>query len=130
MNKGSLLLMAITCFFCFAGCKKETVTVADCQQLQTGITANNKEDVKAAISAFISGLPSQTYTEQNLNKLVAAIGKQCGAQATLVCFDCIETLPTQSEIRIGYLSINGPVEKSIDISYNSSNKIVFVNMHD
>ena len=47
-----------------------------------------------------------------------------------ICFDCIKTLPSQSEIRVSYFGINGPVEKTIDIVYTTNNKMVFHNMHE
>ncbi|MEI9910965.1 MAG: hypothetical protein WDO71_15605 [Bacteroidota bacterium] len=113
-----------------AACKKEKIDQADCQRLQNGITTANKEEVKSVITKFISSLPSQTYSEQNLNKLVSIIRQQCGTGATVLCFDCIKTLPSQSEIRISYFGTAGPVEMTVDISYTISNKMVFLNMHD
>jgi len=130
MTKAHFLLIAITGFFLLAACKKEKIVTADCQQLQNGITTDNIEEVKTIINKFISNLSSQTYTEQNLNNLVNAIGQQCSATATLLCFDCIQTLPSQTEIRISYPGTGGPVEKTIDITYNTSNKMIFNNLHD
>jgi hypothetical protein len=130
MTNRNIILLAITgCLW--LGCQKPTVVKeADCQQLEHGITTGNIEEVKTVINAFIAGLPSQTYTEENLNKLVSAICQQCGTSVTLFCFDCIKTLPSQSEIRISYFGTDGPVEKTIDIIYTASNKMAFNNMHD
>ena len=130
MSKRHFSIIAFAGFLLLAACKKQNIGKPDCQQLQNGITTDNNEDVKKVINGFITSLPSQTYTEQNLNTLVSAINKQCGATATLLCFDCIQTLPSQSEIRMSYGSINGAVEKSIDIIYTTSNKMTFHNMHE
>lgn len=130
MSKRHFLFIAIAGLFLLTACKKEKIVTADCQQLQNGITTDNKEEVKKVINKFITSLSSQTYTEQNLNALVSAINKQCGASATLLCFDCIQTLPSQTEIRISYAGTSGPVEKTIDIIYTTSNKMAFHNMHE
>jgi hypothetical protein len=130
MRNKNILFIAMAGLLMLAACKKEKIGQADCQRLQNGITTANKEEVKSVINKFISSLPSQTYSEQNVNKLVSAIGQQCGTGATVICFDCIETLPSQSEIRISYFGTGGPVEMTIDISYTVSNKMVFHNMHD
>jgi hypothetical protein len=130
MSKRHFLFIAVAGFFLLVSCKKEKIVMADCQQLQNSITTDNKEEVKKIINKFIASLSSQTYTEENLNALVSAIYGQCGAMATLLCFDCIQTLPSQTEIRISYAGISGSVEKTIDITYTTSNKIIFHNMHE
>lgn len=124
------LLITIVGIFLLPACKKQQLRKPDCQQLRNGISANNKDEVKGVINGFIAGLPSQTYTEQNLNALVDAINGQCGETATMLCFDCIQTLPSQTEIRIAYSGINGPVAKTIDIIYTANNKMTFSNLHE
>lgn len=76
--------------------------------------------MKKVINGYIASLPSQNYTKQNLNALVDAINGLCGETATMLCFDCIKTLPSQSEIRISNAGLIGPVAKTIDITYNAS----------
>jgi hypothetical protein len=131
MNMRHFLFIAIAGLSLLPACKKQELRKpADCQQLQSGITTDNKEQVKEVINGHIAGLPSQTYTEQNLNALVNAINGQCGNTATLLCFDCIQTLPSQTEIRIAYTGTAGPVARTIDIIYTSSNRMTFSNMHE
>jgi hypothetical protein len=124
------ILVVAVGLFLLPACRKQQLRKPDCQQLLNGITTDNKEEVKGIINGFIAGLPSQTYTEQNLNALVAAINGQCGESATMLCFDCIQTLPSQTEIRIAYAGISGPVAKTIDIIYTTNNKMTFSNMHE
>jgi hypothetical protein len=130
MSKVHFLFIVIAMFFLLPACKKEKIVTADCQQLQNGITTDNKEEVKKVINAFIASLPSQTYTEQNLNALVNVINGKCGETAALLCFDCIQTLPSQTEIRISYAGITGPVAKTIDIIYTATNTMTFSNIHE
>jgi hypothetical protein len=125
------ILVVLIGLFLLPSCRKQQFRGAhDCGQLQNGITTDNKEAVKEIINGFIAGLSSQTYTEQNLNALVSAINGQCGNTATLLCFDCIQTLPSQTEIRIAYAGVSGPVARTIDIIYTTSNKMTFSNMHE
>ena len=124
------LLIAIASFPLLPACKKQQLRKPDCQLLQSGITTDNKEEVKAVINNFIASLRSQNYTEENLNALVDAINGQCGESATMLCFDCIQTLPSQTEIRIAYAGINGPIAKTIDIIYTANNKMTFSNIHE
>jgi hypothetical protein len=84
MSKRHFLFIAVAGLFLLAACKKEKIVKADCHHLQNGITTDNKEEVKKIIDKFIANLPSQTYTEQNLNALVSAIGEQCGTTAALL----------------------------------------------
>jgi hypothetical protein len=125
----SIVFIAMAWLLMLAGCKKENIDQADCQQLQNGITTSDKEQVKAVISKLITGLPSQAYSQQNLSNLVNAISQQCKAAATVLCFDCIDTSPSQSEIRISCAAPGGTVERTVDISYTTNNEMVFYNLH-
>lgn len=105
--------------FPFIACKKDGLGEASCQELKNGIMTTQKEEVRMAITHFISNLPSANYTGENLAKLAAAIKNRCTIDVAVLCFDCIETNPTQSEIRISFVNGTNKVEKTIDISYNS-----------
>ena len=110
-------------------CKKESVS-NDCQKLTNGMASDNKEDVKAAISGFIHRLSSTDYTSNNLTKLVEAISGPCSIGAETLCFDCIKTLPSESEIRLTYSSGTSQSYKIIDISYDTNNQMKFAGMHE
>ena len=103
---------------------------SDCMELQSGVMNSNVEKVNTVITKFIRNLPSQEYTEENINKLVTVIEEQCGASVSLLCYDCIKTLPSQTEIRIGYAGTISAVNKTIDITYTENNKMKFSNLHD
>ncbi|MEQ1800097.1 MAG: hypothetical protein ABL872_19230 [Lacibacter sp.] len=99
-------------------------------QLSAAITANDVEQTKKGISNFINNLPSAAYTSQNIDKLTSTISGQCIITATVLCFDCIKTLPSQSEIRLSVVSGSTTVIKIIDITYTPDNRMKFRNMHD
>ena len=121
----SLLFLSVL----FLGCKKQR-TEKDCIQLSAAIAANNIEQVKTIITGYISKLPSATYTEQNLTQLTASISGQCAITASVLCFDCIKTLPSQSEIRLSVVSGGLTITKTIDITYTPDKKMKFWNMHE
>jgi hypothetical protein len=112
------------------GCKKQKAEPADCIQLSAAITANHIDQAKTSITAFINHLPSDAYTSQNLDQLADSISGQCAITAIVLCFDCIDTLPSQTEIRVSVSSEGSTISKTIDITYTPDNKMKFGNMHD
>src|SRR5688572_9635799 len=103
-----LSLLAIVVLFGILSCKKDEIVPADCMELESGLTNSNTGQVKTVITKFINSLPSQDYTENNLNRLVRTIGEQCGVSAAVLCYDCIKTLPSQSEIHLSYAGTTNP----------------------
>jgi hypothetical protein len=124
------LILGIALLFAVLSCRREHIVASDCMELQSGITNSNEEQVKSVITKFIRSLPSQDYTEENINKLVTAIEEQCDASVSLLCYDCIKTLPSQTEIRVGYAGTTSPINKTIDITYGANNKMKFSDLHD
>jgi hypothetical protein len=105
-----------------------TYPVSSCFLLMGYLINNDSEAVKSQITSMIGQLPSRQYTSENLDKLVEAISGSCRIPARVQCFNCIKTLPPQSEIVI---TLSNPsVEKIIDISSTPSNEMKFVNMHE
>jgi hypothetical protein len=130
MNYNQILrpLIFLILFSCFViSCKKSSDTPR-CEEFREKMMNNDKEAVKKIITRYIDGLSSQKYTAQNLHNLLKAISRQCGIQGELLCYDCIETLPTQSEIVLRFSSPT--IAKVIDISYTNTNTMKFVNMHE
>jgi hypothetical protein len=124
------LLVLLTAVLLLTSCKKETED-KECISLKESLSSSNIQQVKDIITAFISRLPSDDYSEVNINKLVSALSGQCDVSSGLYCFDCINTLPSQTEIWIEVRSGSSTLRKTIDLTYsNGSNKMKFGNMHD
>lgn len=119
----ALLMMTL------AGCKKNSGSQS-CEKLQEAMITNNTTDVKILLTQMINQLPSDIYTQQNLDVLSSSIASQCTISSQVVCFDCIKTLPSQSEIRLSFISAGVAIAKTIDISYSPDNKMQVINMHD
>lgn len=111
-------------------CKKSSLQ-NDCDDLKQAIITSDVMRAQSAIdNIIIKSLPSSRYTESNLQNLINRISADCDVQVELGCFDCIKTLPSQSEIRITINSASAVIQKVIDISYTSSNLMTFRNMHE
>ncbi len=110
-------------------CDKDEIS-GNCESLKDGVINNNIDKVRPAIINFINELGSQAYNNANLTALVKKISSQCNITCVVLCFDCIKTLPSQSEIRIVINSGGTTVARTIDISYSMNHTMTFRNMHD
>ena len=128
MKSASILFLTVFTCILFISCKKHTDNL-NCSNLNEGIRSNNAEMVKSVIESFINKLPSKNYSKQNLESLATNLSSDCNISAEVICFDCIDTLPSLSEIRIRINTISTPT-KIIDISYTSGNAMTFHAMHD
>jgi hypothetical protein len=111
-------------------CKKETAQNKSCDTIKKALLSKDIELMKTEINQIcdkIASAPSpagvQTL-EQQQDELVKILNTCITAES--FCYFCIHTNPGQSEIR---LTTSG-VSRIIDISYTSTQKLVFVNMHD
>jgi hypothetical protein len=110
-------------------CDKNELS-GSCETLRDAVLNNNIDKARSAINSFINRLESKVYNEANLTVLVQKISSQCNVSSTIMCFNCVRTLPSQTEIRIVINSGGTTVSKTIDISYLTNNIITFVYMHD
>jgi hypothetical protein len=121
-----IFVTTIILFFCF-GCVKE-VEQPNCKSLASALATNDTAAVKREINYFINSLPSKLHTEQNLDLLVQAINK-CTITASKVCFGCILTIQSQSEIKLSVINGADTITQIIDISNNEGNEMIFHAMH-
>jgi hypothetical protein len=120
-----IAILFIGLVFLGSGCKKEGVESLDCDGFRKGIVANDEERVKKSIAGLLG-----TYSQENINKLAAAIADQCTATATVDCFECIKTLPPQTEIIVLFNENGTTYRKLLDISYTPQNRMKMVAMHE
>lgn len=112
----------------YTGCKKDSHPDA-CALLQQGLIANDTQKVGKAVDQIISSFASKEYNAQNIDILANSLS-QCNLEIRGKCFDCIQTLPSQTEIWFSYNASGTVIQKTIDISYTPDNKMRFHNMHD
>ena len=120
----------IVCICCIAlGCKKDKGD-NHCEDLKNALVADAKDDIKLLVNTYISQLPSQAYTAQNINALTSSLSKECSISTLVFCFDCVFTLPSMSEIQITVTSTQPTISKVVDISYTPANNMTCVHVHD
>jgi hypothetical protein len=108
-------------------CKKDKQ--GNCEEFKQAAYSNDVNKVRSVMESYLQNLPSSVYNEQNIQLLTQRISK-CDISSLIYCFDCIDTYPSQTEISINFSYNGAMVHKTIDLTYNSANKIVFRNMHD
>ena len=129
MSRSRIFLLGLTFIVVGMGCSKDSLD-PECQRLKDRMTVNDTESVKAIITTYINMLPSKNYDQQNLEVLSASISNNCGISAVVLCFDCIDTLPEQSEIKVSFIFFGNTIQRIIDISYSANNEMKVVNMHE
>ena len=125
------LLSFILVFFIIAaaGCRKDEMQPANCDKLQQSILAGNPNEVETEINRICGSLTNSTDSRESLEALADKISSQCKVSAVTICYNCIYTLPAQSEIKISVSGAGTQKDKIIDIT-RSGDKFVFAGMHD
>jgi hypothetical protein len=127
----TLILLFITIT---VGCDKvNEEPVLNCSNLREGILDNDTLKIKSEIDNYFSVLSSKPTDldpfghKENTINLVSDINKCSNIKAELLCYSCIETLPSQSEIKL-IVAINRiEIVKIMDL--RNSEKIEFVRIH-
>ena len=129
MHYRKLIFVIICISFTVFGCKKD-VPNSNCEDLKNAIVADAKDNIKSLITSYIQRLPLQAYSEQNLTSLASSLSNECSISTLALCFDCITTLPSMSEIQLTVTSNQTTISKIVDISYTPDNKMTCVNVHN
>jgi hypothetical protein len=108
----------------FMSCRKDDLTNKECINFREGIQANDKQRVTKALAHLLT-----SHSRKNLDKLASSLASECNMTARVLCFGCIDTYPSQSEIRISFTESGVDVSKVLDISNNSKNKMIVVGIH-
>jgi hypothetical protein len=119
------ILFVAMLLFLFAGCKKDRLSNLNCNKLKAGLFANDKAIVSSSLTSLLG-----VYSKENLETLVVGISNDCDISAKSLCFDCIYTLPSQSEIQLTFNQSGNSISKVLDISYTQDNKMKIVGIHN
>jgi hypothetical protein len=99
--KYGCILLAI---FSLSACSKDPSYVEiTCASLKQGLLNNDA----TIVNNFFGPLLSMKYTSPNFNKLTDTISQSCDITVEYSCFNCVQTLPPQSEIGLTFLDNNG-----------------------
>lgn len=118
---GLLIIFA----FGISSCKKDKLSTLNCNGLKIGLQTNDISLVSKSLDKLLT-----SYSNENLQKLTIIISEICDVQAEVLCFDCIYTLPSQSEIMLSFLQSGTTLKKVLDLSSTQNGKMEIVNMHD
>lgn len=126
----SLLLILIS----FNACKKTDPLQPDCEQLYNALKTSNESVAATEINLLIEKVQSRVskdkiWSIEVLTLLVEELNHCENIQAAFICFECIETLPVQSEIEISIQDNGATVTKTLDLA-RTPNNFVSVNIHD
>ncbi len=119
------ILLATVLLFLFAGCKKDKLSNLNCTKLKEGLLVNDKALVSSSLSNLLG-----SYSKENIEALVTSVSNNCDVSAKLLCFNCIYTLPAQSEVQLTFNQSGNSIIKVIDLSYKQDNKMEIVEIHD
>lgn len=119
-----LLLMA----FLLTNCNKDVSgTGINCESLQQGLLNDDVLLVKSSLGNLLG----MKYTQQNFNKLTDTISKSCDITIEYACFNCVETLPPQSEIGLAFLDNTGDSAiRVLNLAAAPDSTIKLLNIHE
>ena len=109
----------------FGSCKKDALSISDCDNLKKGLIAEDVNIVRKALKDELT-----FYSRDNLNKLSVTISNQCNIAVSVGCYNCIYTNPAQSELKVLLNQSGISIGKVIDITYTSTNKMSIVGVHN
>jgi len=127
-----LVFLVVPISFAFIGCAYEL----DCSKFKDGILNNNEQMVGNEIDQLCVDLyPNITNSDPegqqgNLYKLADRINTNCEITATVYCYNCIETNPPQSELKIELMVDTTLIVKYLDIIGTNNHMLKFAGMHE
>lgn len=106
-----------------------------CESVHDDLLSRNVAGVKEGLNPWLSKWDPDateddpTGHQQNLQSFINRLEKKCSFQADLICYACIETNPSQSEVKIVLDSVGHQVERVLDILTPEDDVMVIWNIH-
>ena len=119
---------------CSFQCKDETLL--PCMELRTSLVEfDNSTAIHILDQKLEDLLPHPTSTDQlgheaNMNIFISRLKDDCGLEAEMFCYACIETLPLQTEIIVQVETKDTLVSRTIDILTRNDGNLVVANIHE
>ena len=120
MKKLFPILVSGCCFMW--GCKKEPAIT---NTFAAGLHDLNVTQVTNQVQGLL-----KLYSESNLNSFAASLASKYDVNATVLCFDCIQTNPAETELRILYNFQGAQETRILDMSRDHSNIMKLVSIHE
>lgn len=101
-----------------------------CEDFTKAISNQEVGRTQDILQELMPDLHTAKYSRQTLQALADNLTQTCGFTADLICFDCIETNPAQSEIRVSFELDHQRLTKTMDVSKAANGYTVLLNIHD
>lgn len=122
-----LVIMPLAFFSCQKGISEEEnpTTNIQCDLLRQGMITNSI----LMISESLGPTLDNQYSNDNLNQIARDISASCDMAATLTCYNCVKTVPPQSQLQCSFIQDNGEhATFTINLSAGRNNKIEIVSV--
>ena len=123
MNRLFSLLIMIGCCSIIRSCDKDSMCSSN--KFTEALHASNV----SLVSKEVQGLLKQ-YSESNLNSFASSLTSKYQVKATVLRFDCVQTNPEQTEIKIQYDFQGGQQQRILDVSKDHANMMKLVSIHE
>lgn len=129
--KATILICATIILFSIllTGCKKETAKGSDDTEFCALVSAEEFNKTSIAINKYLTGFNNNYSETKKIELFIDWIkAKSCVTNVKTLCVSCIDTNPSQSEIRVTFLVNGKSIEKTLDIIMDKP--LRFGNFHD
>lgn len=118
------VIIIVGLIFILASCSKEKLSDVQCNDLKTGLVAEDEAMIRGALADFLT-----RYSKTNIRQLADAVTDNCDIDASFDCYSCIKTNPPMTEMTFSFVHQGTAVTKTVDIGSDSNNKMIIVNVH-
>lgn len=132
-------IVIAACSLAATGCSKDEQSIpagsCNCEVLKQSIRDADANQARTEFFSLTADLlpeitPRDEWgQEDNIQRLAHRISSQCGIEATVPCYNCIETLPPQSEMILSFTEQGIPYRIAADISYTPQKMLRLVAFH-
>lgn len=129
------LLLLLPLAILALGCEKDNSE--RCEGLRIAVQNDDIGAVKEIVNRLTADLEAQaaTPTDQEGHRnsyltLIDRLNDECDLNATGVCYGCIDTYPSTSEIKLNILLGTHSVTRTIDLSPDQEGRFRCTNMHE
>lgn len=129
----TVLLSVFSWIFLAACSRDDEANSFSCSELHLAIVENDLPAVKRVLEPLMAslGVPANAAAGTGQLSSVVEFVNECPTlDARLLCFECIQTLPAQSEIELTVHAGITNVIKIIDIQRDRNGVLRVVNVHD
>ena len=134
-------IIILVFIICVSSCDKAVDPDGDlekinCDSLKTGIINIDSRIVKSEVNKLTIDLkPNVTSNDrfghkENVSVLISRLKSQCGIEAELICYACIETNPPQSEVLVNTDSSGIQIRRVIDFWTSADSNLSCVRIHE